>query len=258
MLIVTAGCAHDLNKQPKALPHCPPQYSFAYADPAHGFRICLPAGVKGAVADYPKNSTVFIGFAVLVRTNLKDKRLIIVPGDYDLLKSAESFGRFTAGNVTFERAKLEEGSAGHLTLHIVYTWKSKNLHFDFELRSVNVNNFDPFNRPAEYNRDTQIKLTEQIMSTFRPTALGSVRRSQFVQLRVTNRTMRALALFFFFSNEKIASPPLNVRSTSNSGERTTKSASAPTANLPFVSTPIARAGFSVAIVTASCRGTSAA
>jgi len=169
MLIVTAGCAHDLNKESKALPHCPPQYSFAHADPGHGFRICLPAGIKRAVADYPKDSTLFSGFAVPVRTNLKDKRLIIVPGDYDLLKGAETFDRFTAGNVTFERAKLEEGSAGHLTLHIVYTWKSKNLHFDFELRSVNVNNFDPSNRPAEYNRDTQIKLTEQIMSTFRPT-----------------------------------------------------------------------------------------
>ena len=144
MLIVTAGCAHDLNKESKALPHCPPQYSFAHADPGHGFRICLPAGIKRAVADYPKDSTLFSGFAVPVRTNLKDKRLIIVPGDYDLLKGAE-------------------------TLHIVYTWKSKNLHFDFELRSVNVNNFDPSNRPAEYNRDTQIKLTEQIMSTFRPT-----------------------------------------------------------------------------------------
>jgi len=94
-------------------------------------------------------------------------RGLSVPGDYDLLKSAEGFGRFTAGNVTFERAKFEEGSAGHLTLHIIYTWKGKKLHFDFQLRSVNVNNFDPSNRPAEYNRDAQIKLTEQIMSTFR-------------------------------------------------------------------------------------------
>jgi len=85
-----------------------------------------------------------------------------------LLKSVEGFGRFTAGNVTFERAKFEEGSAGHLTLHIIYTWKSKNLHFDFEHRSANVNNFDPPNRPIEYDRNAQIKITEQIMSTFRP------------------------------------------------------------------------------------------
>ncbi len=167
MLTMAAGCAHGPNKQSKALPDCPPQYSFAYADPAHGFRICLPAEGKGAVADYPKDSTMFIGFAVPAKTNLKDKRLIIVAGDYELLKSAEGFGHFTAGNVTFERTKFEEGSAGHLTLHIIYTWKTKNLHFDFQNRSVNVNNFDPPNRPAEYNRNAQIKLTEQIMSTFR-------------------------------------------------------------------------------------------
>jgi len=74
MLTVTAGCAHGTNKQSKALPHCPPQYSFAYADPAHGFRICLPTGVTSAVADYPKDSTLFIGFAVPAKTNLKDKR----------------------------------------------------------------------------------------------------------------------------------------------------------------------------------------
>jgi hypothetical protein len=105
--------------------------------------------------------------AVPAKTNLRDKRLIIVPGDYDLLKSAEDFGHFTAGNVTFERTEFEEGSAGHLTLHIIYIWKSKNLRFDFEHRSVNIYNFDPPQRPAKYNRAAQIKITEQIMSTFR-------------------------------------------------------------------------------------------
>ena len=69
--------------------------------------------------------------------------------------------------MTFERRKFDEGSAGRLTLHIIYTWKRKKLYFDFQLRSVDVNNFDPSNRPAEYNRATQIKFTEQIMSTFR-------------------------------------------------------------------------------------------
>jgi hypothetical protein len=167
-LTMMAGCANGTSNPSHALPHCPPQFSFAYADPAHGFRICLPADVKRAVADYPKDSTVFTGFAVPTKTNLKNKSLIIVPGDYDLLKSAKGFGRFTMGNVTFERAKFEEGSAGHLTLHIIYTWKSKNLHFDFEHRSVNIYNFDPPQRPAEYNRAAQIKITEQIMSTFRP------------------------------------------------------------------------------------------
>jgi hypothetical protein len=42
------------------------------------------------------------------------------------------------------------------------------LHFDFEHRSVNVNDFDPPNRPIEFDRNAQIKITEQIMSTFRP------------------------------------------------------------------------------------------
>jgi len=166
-LLLTAWCTRGSSNPSGALPHCPPQYSFAYADPAHGFRICLPSGVKDAVADYPKDSTQFIGFAVPAKTNLEDKRLIIVRGDYDLLKSAKDFGHFTAGNVTFERTKFEEGSAGHLTLHIIYTWKSKRLHFDLEHRSVNIYNFDPPQRPAEYNRAAQIKITEQIMSTFR-------------------------------------------------------------------------------------------
>jgi hypothetical protein len=76
----------------------------------HSFRICLPADVKRAVADYPKDSTLFTGFAVPAKTNLESKRLTIVPGDYDLLKGAKAFGHFTAGGVTFDRAKFEEGS----------------------------------------------------------------------------------------------------------------------------------------------------
>jgi len=166
-LLLIASCCCGTSKESNQSPNCPAEYSFGYTDPVHGFRICLPAGVKRAVADYPKDSIKFTGFAVPTKTNLESKDLIIVPGDYDVLKSADPFGRFTVGSVTFERAKFEEGSAGHLTLHIIYTWKRKNIHFDFEHLSVNVMNFDPPNRPAGYNRDAQIKLTERIMSTFR-------------------------------------------------------------------------------------------
>jgi hypothetical protein len=167
-LLLTACCSCATSNQANRSPDCPPQYSFVYIDAVHGFHICLPAGIKRAVADYPKGSTLFTGFAVPGKTNLENKSLLIVSGDYDMLKGAKQLGRFTADNVTFERTKFEEGSAGHLTLHIIYTWKRKKLHFDFQLRSVNVNNFDPSNRPAEYDRDAQIKFTEQIISTFRP------------------------------------------------------------------------------------------
>ena len=167
-LLTACCCSCATSKQANRPSDCPPQYSFAYINPAHDFRICLPPGIKHAVADYPKGSTLFTGFAVPAKTNLENKSLLIVSGDYDVfLKATEDFGRFTAGKVTFERQKFEEGSAGHLTLHIIYTWKGKNLHFDFQLRSVNVNNFDPSTRPAEYDRGAQIKFTEQIMSAFR-------------------------------------------------------------------------------------------
>jgi hypothetical protein len=72
----------------------------------------------------------------------------------DLLRNATPFGKFSANGVMFTRAQFTEGSAGHLDLHIVYTWKhGKNLvHFDFEYHSVNIANFDPANRPVEYDR----------------------------------------------------------------------------------------------------------
>src|SRR5438552_1639006 len=54
--------------------------------------------------------------------------------------------------------------------------------------------------------------------------------------------------------EKIRSPATNVCNTSNSGESTTKSASAPASSLPFVFDPRAPAGFELAILTASCSG----
>lgn len=149
---------------------CPPAYPFEYVDRVHEFRICLPTGVtKEAAPAYPAGSVLFNGFVLEPKTNLRSKQLVIVPGDYDLLKNATPFGHFSAKGETFERAKFEEGSAGHLDLHVIYTWKRGNnvVHFDFEDRSVNVYNFDPGQRPAEYNRDEEIKITEQSMSTFR-------------------------------------------------------------------------------------------
>jgi hypothetical protein len=109
------------------------------------------------------------GFAVPAKTNLETKRLLIVPREYDLLKNATPFGHFAANGETFDRAKFEEGSAGHLTLHIIYTWKRGNdpVHFDFQHHSVNVNNFDPASRPDEYDRAAQIKISKKIMRTFR-------------------------------------------------------------------------------------------
>jgi hypothetical protein len=165
-----SACAAQSTDDSSMSHACPPSLRFTYVDRAHGFRICLPAGLtKETPNDYLADSVQFTGFARPPKTNLRSKRLVIVPGEYDLLKSATPFGDFSANRITFERAKFEEGSAGHLTLHIFYSWKHGNsaINFDFEHRSVNIYNFDPPQRPAEYNRDAQIKLTKQVMSTFR-------------------------------------------------------------------------------------------
>jgi hypothetical protein len=169
-LIILTACTSQSEKRPYSASACPSPYSFRYADSVHGFSVCLPAKVKkGDASDYPAGSVVFTGFAVPAKTNLQAKQLIIVPGKYDIMESATAFGHLTADGVTFKRLKAEEGSAGHLTLHMLYAWKkgSKEIHFDFAHRSVDVGNFDPYNRPAEYNRSAQIKMTEQIMRTFR-------------------------------------------------------------------------------------------
>jgi hypothetical protein len=169
-LTTTTGCANQIEKAPP-VSECPSTYSFRYVDPVHGFSLCLPANVKkGDASDFPTDSVVFTNFAVPAKSNLQAKELIIVPGKYDMLQSATAFGHFTAGGVTFNLLKAEEGSAGHLTLHIIYTWKrgSQEMEFDFAHRSVNVANFDPSNRPKEYSQAGQVKLTEQIMSTFKP------------------------------------------------------------------------------------------
>ena len=151
---------------------CPPDYPFTYVDRVHRFSVCLPAGViKEETTGYPAGSVLFSGFALQPKTNLRSKQLLIVSGEYDLLNSAAPFGHFAANGLSFERAQFEEGSAGHLTAHLIYTWKDGNteVHFDFEDRSVNIYNFDPGQRPTEYNRQDEIKVSEQIMSTFRTT-----------------------------------------------------------------------------------------
>ena len=170
LAVALSAHAAQSTHQSSMFASCPASLPFAYVDRAHGFHICLPAGLtKQAAEGYPSGAFVFTGFAVPANTNLKSKRLIIIPDEYDLVKNAAPFGHFVANGLTFERTKFEEGSAGHLTLHVIYTWKHGNsaIHFDFEHRSVNVMNFDSSARPAEYDRAAQIKITEQIMSTFK-------------------------------------------------------------------------------------------
>ena len=170
-MTITTSRITDGEKPPQSLSDCPSTYSFHYTDSVHGFSLCLPAKVKkGDATAYPGGSVVFTGFAVPAKTNLEAKQLIIVPGKYDIIQSATAFGHFAAHGASFKRMKGEEGSAGHLTLHIIYTCRkgSHEVHFDFAHRSVNIANFDPSNRPTEYNRAAQIKITEQIMSTFKP------------------------------------------------------------------------------------------
>jgi hypothetical protein len=170
VLVIIASCAQGVTKEPSRSDNCPPKYPFEYFDQAHGFRICLPRAVtKDVATDYPAGSIRFRGFAVPGKANLESKQLIIVPGEYDLLTNATPSGKFNANGVMFTRSKFTEGSAGHLDRHIVYTWKQgKNaVHFDFVYHSVNVANIDPASRPVEYSLAAQIKLTDQMMRTFK-------------------------------------------------------------------------------------------
>jgi hypothetical protein len=163
-LVVTigAGCA---TQGPTPSP-CPPKYPQHYADTTHRFSLCLPSGVNKTASG---STVTFNGFTVPSGTNLQAKGLIVVPGNYDMLQGATAAGSLTVDGVVLKRAQADEGSAGHSTLHVIYTWKegSKVVHFDFTHRAVNVGNFDPPNRPQEYNRAAQLKLTEEIMSTFK-------------------------------------------------------------------------------------------
>ena len=74
----------------------------------------------------------------------------------------------TADGVTFTRTKELDGSAGHMTYVIIYTWThgGKTLHFDFSLFTVNVNVYPPASRPAEFDFAKQVKYSEEIMKTF--------------------------------------------------------------------------------------------
>lgn len=157
--IVAAGCA---TTKPTA---CPTKYPSHYADTARGFTLCLPNGLKKTEAN---SMTTFTGFTVPAGTNLQSKSLIVVSGNYDMLAGARPSGSVTADGVTLKRVLLDDGSAGHSTLHVIYTWQKPNsrpVHFDCTHRAVNPAIVDP--RPAAYDQAAQIKLSEEIMSTFK-------------------------------------------------------------------------------------------
>ncbi len=111
----------------------------------------------------------FDGFAVPKGTNLRSKSLVVASSN-DVLAAATPAGSLAVSGIVLKRAEFDEGSAGHSTLHVIYTWKNgaKSLYFDFMHYSVNRLNYGPENRPNEYDRAAQIKITEEIMRTFRP------------------------------------------------------------------------------------------
>ncbi len=161
MISLFAGCA--LHEQ------CPSDLSQHYVDHANGFSLCLPAGVtKGNAGGYPSGSVVLTGFPVPPGTNLEQKRLAIVLGTDPDMQDATPDGHFTADGVTFRRDNAGEGSAGHLTQYIVYTWKhgGKKIHFDFSLYSVNVEVYPPSSRPAQFDLAAQKQSIEDVMKTF--------------------------------------------------------------------------------------------
>lgn len=167
-LLSLGACSTDQPGPEKSAAMCPPKYPHHYANTAHGFGICLPASVK-KTSDSTNDNVTFAGFAVPKGTNLQSKMLTIVAGNYDMMTGATPFGQLTADGVVFKRVKFEEGSAGHMDLHIIYTWKKQHeqIHFDFVHHSVNVLNFDPADRPQEYSPAAQTKISEEIMLTFR-------------------------------------------------------------------------------------------
>lgn len=143
-----------------------------YTDVARQFAICVPKGLtKKGPAGFTDGRVVFSGFTVPPGTNLESKTLVIVAGAYPDVQGATPSGHFAAGGVTFARAKLYDGSAGHMDLHVVYTGKvhGQTVHFDFTHHAVNPGVFDPGNRPAVYDEAAQIKLAEVVMGTFRLT-----------------------------------------------------------------------------------------
>ena len=174
-LILMAGCAAPKKTTvpapvpPAPTSQCPSKYPQHYADAAQRYSICLPANVsKGNASGLPAGTVVFNGFSVPAGTNLLSKRLIIQPGADDLLQTATAFGQFTAGGVTFQRMKETDAGAGQEYLNIIYVWKhaGQQLNFVFEHHAVNPGNIGP-PQPTVYNEAVQVKITEEIMKTFR-------------------------------------------------------------------------------------------
>ena len=173
-ILFATGCAalhHQPSPTPQPAPHhgCPAQLPVHYANTALKFSLCLPVHVKkGDASAYPAGSVLLTGFSVPSGTNLESKQLLVIPAEDPNMQGATAFGHLSVAGVNFQRVQADDGSAGHSTKHIVYTWKqgSKQVHFDFALRAVNPDVFDPAHRPQQYNVAAQVKLTEDIMRTF--------------------------------------------------------------------------------------------
>jgi len=187
-LILIAGCA-PTKKTPSPLPspprpsstsQCPPKYPQHFVDATQGYSICLPANVHQTSTDqlhashstdqFPADHVEFTGFSVPAGTNLTRKNLTVRPDEDEYnLQNSTPFGQLTVGGVTFQRMTGGEASLGHFDEHIVYLWThaGKNLYFDFGLHSVQPGIIGP-PMPARFNEPAQVKITEEIMKTFRP------------------------------------------------------------------------------------------
>jgi hypothetical protein len=170
-MILAAGCACDKPSPPQpGYPPCPSNFSQHYIDTARHFSLCLPASATESnnTGGYPSGTVLFNGFAVPPGTNLEQKRLIIVPGTDPNMQGATPYGHFTADGVTFTRSQELDGSAGHMTTNIIYTWTQggNTLDFDFSLYAVNPGVYPPSEQPAEYDLAAQVRFTEKIMGTF--------------------------------------------------------------------------------------------
>ncbi len=171
-LLLTAGCCHMHvpATPPPAAKRCPAKFSYHYVDPAHGFSLCLPKHLTKTAADgYPAGSVTFTGFSVPAGTNLVTKKLIIVSGTDSNLQAATGWGHLTADGVTFQRMTAGDGSAGHMTTYLSYTWTqpSQTLHFDFQLYAVNPLVYPPATRPTVYDLSAQQAYANEVMHTFR-------------------------------------------------------------------------------------------
>jgi hypothetical protein len=160
-VIFVSGCA--IHEQ------CPAKYSQHYVDTTHHFSLCLPSSAtQGDAGGYPSGSILFNGFPVPAGTNLDSKRLIIVPGKDPDMQDITPNGHLTVDGVDFKRATGGEGSAGHLTQYIFYTWKQNGhkLDFEFSLYSANVLDYPPATRPAQFDYPAQVQSIQDIMETF--------------------------------------------------------------------------------------------